>query len=65
MATRKPVIIDGIFKEVSSDAHLDDIVSPEVQSVTTAGGHVIPRSAFARHGIPDGFETNLTPQMKG
>jgi hypothetical protein len=65
MATRKPFIMDGVFKEVSSDATLDEVVSPDVQSVVTSGGHVIPRSQFARLGVPPGFETNLTPQVKG
>ena len=65
MASRKPAVIDGVFTEVSSDARLKDVVSPEVESVMTTGGHIIPRSEFARHGVPDGFETNLTRQMKG
>ena len=65
MANRKPVIIDGEFTEVSSDARLDEVVSPDVESVMTAGGHIIPRADFARRAVPDGFETNLTRQVKG
>lgn len=65
MAKRKPVIIDGEYTEVASDAKLADVVLPEVQNVVTTGGHLIPRSEFARRGVPEGFETNLTQQVKG
>lgn len=65
MATRKPVVIDGEFTEVSSSAKLSDVVGPEVSSVSTSAGQVIPRAEFARWPVPDGFERNLTEQRKG
>ena len=65
MARFIPKVIDGEVIDVSSDATLADVVSQDVQSVTTVGGHLIPRAEFARHGVPDGFERNLTPQVKG
>lgn len=65
MAERQPKIIDGEYKEVSATATLADVVSPDVQSVTTVGGHLIRRAEFAQRGVPDGFETNLTAQEKG
>lgn len=65
MAQRKPVLIDGDYRVVSSDARLSDIAPPQAQSVLTSDGQIIDRSAFARYPVPDGFETNLTPQVKG
>ena len=65
MAKRKAVVIDGEFTEVSSTATLNDVVGPEVSSVSTSEGDVIPRSEFARWPIPAGFERNLTAQPKG
>lgn len=65
MAKRKPIIIDGSLREVRTDAKLADIVTPEVQSVVTTQGALIPRSEFTRVPVPDGFETNLSPINKG
>ena len=65
MAQRKPVIIDGEFTEVSSSALLSDVARPDVESVMTSDGRIINRSDFARYPVPAGFETNLTPQVKG
>jgi hypothetical protein len=65
MAQRKPVIIDGEFREVSSTDTLADVAGREVQTVLTADGAIIPRAEFAQWPVPDGFETNLTPQEKG
>ncbi len=65
MAQRKLTVIDGEFHEVSPSARLADIAGPDVQSVSTADGQIIHRSDFARHPVPDGFERNLTQQVKG
>jgi len=40
-------------------------VMPEVQSVVTHGGMLIPRSEFTRVAAPEGFETNLSAINKG
>lgn len=65
MARRRPVLIDGDYRVVSSEARLSDVVQPGVSSVLSSDGAVIPRSEFARHAVPDGFETNLAPLVKG
>jgi hypothetical protein len=65
MASRKPVVIDGEYRMVTSDARLSDVTSPDVQSVVTSDGQLIARGDFARWPVPEGFETNLTPQVKG
>jgi hypothetical protein len=65
MAQRRPIIIDGEYSEVPSSARLLDVTPPNVQSVLTSDGQIISRADFARHPAPDGFETNLTPQVKG
>jgi hypothetical protein len=65
VAQRKPVIIDGEFTEVSPSARLSEVTRPDVKSVLTSEGRIIPRADFARWPVPDGFETNLTAQVKG
>ncbi len=65
MAQRRPIIIDGEFHEVPSSARLSDVTRPEVESVLTSDGRVISRADFGRWPAPDGFETNLTQQVKG
>jgi hypothetical protein len=62
---RKTVVIDGEYKSVPAEAPLAEILPPQVESVLTSEGHIIPRSEFSRWPIPDGFETNLTRQVKG
>jgi hypothetical protein len=65
MAKRKPVVIDGEVRDVNEGATLSEIVGPEVKSVVTSDGALVDRSQFARVGIPDGFETNLSAINKG
>lgn len=65
MAQRKPVLIDGDYHLVSTDARLSDVAPSQAQSVLISDGQIIDRSSFARYPVPDGFETNLTPQVKG
>lgn len=65
MAQRKPVIIDGTWEEVPAAATLADVVKPGVQSVVTRSGQLVPREAFRRTPVPDGFETNLSDIDKG
>jgi len=65
MAQRKPILIDGEVREVKTSAKLADVVMPEVQSVVTHGGMLIPRSEFTRVAAPEGFETNLSAINKG
>lgn len=65
MAKPKPIIIDGEFTTVPSNAKLSDVVPPATSSVLTDNGKLIPRSEFATTPIPDGFETNLSAINKG
>jgi hypothetical protein len=65
MAKRRPIFIDGILHDVEEDSTLDTLVEPEVQSVTTCNGELIPRSQFDEVAVPDGFETNLSEITKG
>ena len=65
MAKRKPIIIDGEIREVKADAKLAEVVAPDVQSVVTHSGALIPRSEFVRVPVPEGFETNLSAINKG
>ena len=65
MAQRKFSVIDSEFREVSPTARISDVVGPEVESVSTSDGRVIHRSDFARYPVPDGFERNLSQQVKG
>ncbi|WP_295457047.1 hypothetical protein [uncultured Thiodictyon sp.] len=65
MAKPKPIIIDGEVRHVRPDAKVVDLVSPEVGSILTHDGALIPRSEFGRAPVPEGFETNLSPINKG
>lgn len=65
MAKRKPFVIDGEVREVKADAKLAEVVAPDVQSVVTHSGALIPRSEFMRVPVPEGFETNLSAINKG
>jgi hypothetical protein len=65
MAERKLSVIDGEFRQVSPSASLADVAGPDVQSVSTSDGRIINRSDFARYPVPDGFERNLSQQVKG
>jgi len=65
MANRKPVLIDGEIVTVSSKATIDKVVSPEVRSITTREGVLVPRERFAQTPIPDGFDSNLSEINKG
>jgi hypothetical protein len=65
MAKRKPVIIDTEITDVPAEATLADVVRPDVLSVTTFDGKLVPRERFAQVRVPDGFETNLSPINKG
>jgi hypothetical protein len=65
MAQRKPVMIDGEYRVIPSDASLAEIASPQAQSVLTSDGQVVHRGDFARWAVPDGFETVLSPMVKG
>lgn len=61
----KPVIIDGEWTEVPSDARLSEVVGSEVESVSTDSGQIISRSQFRNTPVPDGFERNLQRVQKG
>jgi hypothetical protein len=61
----KPVVIDGKFAVVPSEAKLADVVPPNAVSVLTDSGKLVPRSEYATTPIPDGFETNLSSINKG
>jgi hypothetical protein len=65
MAQRKPVIIDGEFRVVPDDALLSDVVGPEVESVSTLEGAIIPRDRFRHMPVPQGFERQLQRVQKG
>ncbi len=65
MAQRKPIVIDGAVKDVSSKSTITDLVPREVMSVVTNEGKLIPRSHFSQVPLPDGFETNLNTINKG
>ncbi len=65
MAKPKPVFIDGEYREVKPTARIIDVVLPEVTSVVTQDGALIPRSEFARVPVPEGFQTNLSAINKG
>ena len=65
MAQRKPVRVDDATVFVPAGAKIIDLVPQDVQSVTTQEGALIPREAFARVPVPDGFETNLSAINKG
>ncbi|MBL8529589.1 MAG: hypothetical protein JNL68_18065 [Burkholderiales bacterium] len=62
---RRPVIIDGTFREVTEGTSLGAIVPVDAQSVRTLDGTLITRADFARVPIPEGFETNLSAINKG
>jgi len=64
MAKPKPVVIDGEFTQVTGKS-LADVVAPDIVSITTREGKLIPRDQFERTPIPDGFETNLSAINKG
>ena len=65
MAKRRPIFIDGVLRDVEEDSTLDSVVKPEVESVITRNGDLIPRSRFDGVVVPDGFETNLSEINKG
>ena len=65
MAKRRPIIINGETLEVEPEAKLADVVAPDVESVVTRSGALIPRSEFTRVPVPAGFETNLSAINKG
>jgi len=65
MANRKPILIDGEFTQVADLATLDQVVSPEVRSITTRDGTLVPRARFAQTRVPPGFDTNLSEVNKG
>ncbi len=65
MAKRKPIVIDGEVIDVTPNATLADIVSPNVLSVTTHSGQLIPKDRFAQVTVPEGFETNHSAINKG
>ena len=65
MAQRKPIVIDGETRVVPDKSTLSDVLMPDVQSVVTHGGALIPRAEFGRTPVPDGFETNLSGIDKG
>lgn len=65
MANRKPIRMNDELVFAPTDAKIKDVVPPDVQSVTTLDGAVIPREAFARVPVPDGFETNFSAINKG
>ena len=65
MAKPKPIFIDGEYREVKPTARIIDVVPPEVASVVTQEGALIPRSEFARVAVPQGFQTNLSAINKG
>jgi hypothetical protein len=65
MANKRNVFIDGQLAEAPAGARLAEVVGPEVISVHTYDGDVIPRSEFARWPVPNGFERHLTPIEKG
>jgi len=65
MAQTKSLIIDGYVTEVKPSAKLADLVTPDVISVTTYDGKLIPREEFARAAVPLGFERNLSSINKG
>jgi hypothetical protein len=65
MAQRKPVRIDDETRIVRAGTKIIDVVPNNVQSITTQDGTLIPRDAFARVLVPDGFETNLSVINKG
>jgi hypothetical protein len=65
MAQRKLVRVDDETVFVPAGAKIIDVVPDDVQSVTTQSGALIPREAFARVPVPDGFETNLSAINKG
>lgn len=57
MAVRKPVIVNGNFKQVSGN-NVNDVVPNQVTSITTGDGKLIERSEFSQTPIPDQFDTN-------
>ncbi len=65
MAKPKPIFIDGEYREVKPTARIIDVVLPEVTSVVTQAGALIPRSEFSRVPVPEGFQTNLSAINKG
>lgn len=65
MAKPKPIFIDGEYRQVKPTARIIDVVPPEVASVVTQEGALIPRSEFSRVPVPNGFQTNLSTINKG
>lgn len=67
MASKKPLVIDGELRNVSSDAKtIADVGLPsDVQSVITHDGQIVPRSRFAQVPLPQGFDANLSQINKG
>ncbi len=64
MAVRKPVVVNGNFKQVTG-RNVDDVVPDQVSSITTGDGKLIGRSEFSQTPIPDHFDTNIVEINKG
>lgn len=65
MAKPKPIVIDGEVREVSQSSKVVDVVPPDVTSIVTHDGNLIPRSEFNNIPVPEGFQTNLSAINKG
>jgi len=64
MAIRKPVLVNGSFRELSGNS-INDVVPSHVTSVTTGDGKFIDRADFSQTPIPDHFDTNIVEINKG
>ncbi len=65
MAKRKPVVIDGEFREVPETSTLAGILPANVVSVVTGRGELAPRGRFAQVPVPEWFQRNLSAINKG
>jgi len=64
MAVRKPVVVNGNFKQVTG-SNVNDVVPNQVSSITTGDGKLIERSDFSQTPIPEHFDTNIVEINKG
>lgn len=64
MAKRRPIVIDNEVKEVPADATLNQILPPEVKSVTTSTGQRVSRKDFDRTPIDPNMRLNYTELEK-
>jgi len=65
MAKPKPIYIDGKYREMKPTARIIDVVPPEVSSIVTQEGALMPCSESARVLVSECFQTNPSAINKG